>query len=489
MVSLALLLFGDWPWSTDIRVDDATGSSSQNETTFSPFGGGWNDIRTGGWRYGFSGSTDQGETWSANQQHHYTSGVAHDGDPVIGTDRYGRLHEIIMNFDYNYTGHIVHRSSTDMGASWSPFHMVSDGSPAGLKDKPWFTFSVSTDTLYAVYNLIDAYPEGINVSRSTDNGVNWTRQHVSGSTYASMPFVAVDQASNVYVIWLDYYQERYYMAVSTNGGVSYSSPKPGPDCYFNYDNYRAYPVPWIMAGPPGHVYFVWLDERYSTTYEWDVAFSRSTDYGNTWSTPIAINTQLGYGHKCLVPSLALTPQGDLVAVWAQRLSSGNFMLAYAYSQDEGATWHITPSATGRVSDTDFPVSFSQGMQMGDYMTVYADAQYVYALWADDRTTGDYKIYFSKAKITDLIPTSVREEAARRGMGIRQTAGGFLLNLEGRSDVSVEIYDPAGRLVSEVFKGALEPGEHSFTWPSLNQGVYLATIQIGARRTSLKFTAK
>ena len=489
MVGLALLLLADWPWSTDVRVDDASGSTSQNETTFSPFGGGWNDARAGGWRYGFSGSTDQGATWMTNQLHHYTPGVAYDGDPVIGTDRYGRLHQIIMNFAYDYTGHIVHRSSTDMGATWSSWHMVSDGSAAGLKDKPWFTFSVSTDTLYALYNLIDAYPEGIYVSRSTDNGVNWTRQRVSGSTYASMPFVAVDQASNVYAIWLDYYEYRYYMAVSTDGGVSYSSPRPGPYCYFDFDSYRAFPTPWIMAGPAGHVYFTWLDQRYSTTYQWDVAFSRTTDYGNTWTTPIAINTQLGYNHKCLVPSLALTPYGDLVAVWGQRLTSGNFMVAYAYSQDEGTTWQVTPSASGRVSDTDFPVSFDQGMQMGDYMTAYADSDYVYALWADDRTSGDYKIYFSKVLISDLIPTSTREDAAKRELGIKQTAGGFLLTLDGKTDVSVDIYDPAGRFMSEAFRGTLEAGEHAFSWPTLNQGIYLARVQVGDRGTSLKFVAQ
>lgn len=104
-----------------------------------------------------------------------------------------------------------------------------------------------------------------------------------------------------------------------------------------------------------------------------------------------INTLIGYGHKCFVPILALTPYGDLVAVWCQRNPSGNYSVVYAYSQDEGTTWEVTPSATGRVSDTEFPVPFVGDMQMGDYMTAYADSQYVYTLWADDRTSGDYNL--------------------------------------------------------------------------------------------------
>lgn len=183
--------------------------------------------------------------------------MAYDGDPVIGTDRYGNLHEIIMNFAYDYTGHIVHRSSTNMGATWSSWHMVSDGSSTGLKDKPWFAFSPSTDTLYAVYNLIYGSNDGIYVSRSTDNGTIWTRQRVSGSTYGSMSFIAVDWSGNAFAVWLDYYSYRFYVAVSTNGGVSYSSPRGGPYCYFNFQDYcRAFPTPWMMAGPAGHAYLV-----------------------------------------------------------------------------------------------------------------------------------------------------------------------------------------------------------------------------------------
>jgi hypothetical protein len=485
MVGLALLLLADWPWSTDVRVDDATGTSDQNETAFSPYGGGWNDYRTGSWRYGFSGSTDQGATWMTNQQHHYTQ-YSMDCDPVLGTDRLGRLHEIDLNF-YSY-GVLVHRMSTDMGQTWSSWHAVSQNGSTGLSDKPWLAFSPSTDTLYVCYILFYTSQDGAYVCRSTNNGTTWTEQRVSAIGTMSRPFICTDKAGNVFVIWINWNTMDYYMAYSTNGGTSYSTPSLVTHSYYTWDSHRASMIPWIMGGPAGTVYFVWADERYSSSQQYDILFMKTTNYGTNWSTPVAINTLTGRGHKVALPALAVTPYGDLIAVWAQ-YSGGTWSLQYAYSVNGGTTWQITPSATGRISDANWPLSYGQtGMEMGDYLTAYADSQYAYALWADDRT-GEYKIYFSKARLSDLIPTSVREEAAKAEMGIRQIVGGFVLTLSGNQDVSVEIYDPAGRLVSEPFKGTLGAGEHAFAWPSLNQGVYLATVRVGDRMTNLKFAAR
>ncbi|MGB9589577.1 MAG: exo-alpha-sialidase [candidate division WOR-3 bacterium] len=487
MVTFALLLLADWPWITNVRVDDATGATDQNETAFSPFGGGWNDYRTGSWRYGFSGSTDQGATWMTNQMHHYTSGRAHDCDPVIGTDANGRLHEIILNFDYSYNGTCVHRSSTDMGVTWSGFHAVSINGGVGLPDKPWMAFSPTKDTIYACYVLFYGANDGTYAVRSTDGGNTWNGQKISTSGTSSRPFICVDKAGNVYVVWLEWYSKHWYLSYSTNGGTTWSTPRDIGYVTMNPDH-RPSQIPWLMGGSAGTIYMTWPDERYSSTYQYDVLFSRSTDYGTNWTTPVAVNTLTGRGHKAFLPSIALTPYGDLVMVWAQYKGS-QWSVEYAYSLDGGATWQITPGATGRVSDVNFSMGYGQtGMEMGDYMTAYADSDYVYALWADDRT-GDYKIYFSKAFISDLIPTSTREDAARAELGIKQIAGGFVLTLAGNSSVSVEIYDPAGRLVSEAFRGTLEAGDHAFAWPSLNQGVYLSTVQVGDRRTSLKFTAR
>ncbi len=485
MVGLALLLLADWPWSTDVRVDDATGTSSQNETAFSPYGGGWNDYRTGAWRYGFSGSTDQGATWMTNQLHHYTQ-YSMDCDPVLGTDKLGRLHQINLNFSSN--GVLVHRMSTDMGQNWSSWHMVSQNGSSGLSDKPWLAFSVSTDTLYVCYILFYTAQDGAYVCRSTNNGTTWTEKRVSAIGTMSRPFICTDKGGNVFVIWINWNTMDYYMSYSTDGGVNYSTPALVTHSYYSWDSHRASMCPWIMGGPPGTVYFVWADERLSSAQQYDILFMKTTNYGSSWSTPVAINTLTGRGHKIALPALAVTPYGDLIAVWAQ-YASGTWSLQYAYSVNGGTTWEITSGATGRISDANWALSSGGGMEMGDYLTAYADSQYVYALWADDRTAGDYKVYFSKARISDLIPTSSREDAAKAEMGIKQIAGGFVLTLAGNSDVSVEIYDPAGRLVSEAFRGTLEAGEHAFSWPSLNQGVYLATVRVGDRTTSLKFTAR
>ncbi len=479
----AFLLIADWPWSTDVRVDDAT-TGAPNETAFTTFGAGWNDDRGSYYRYGFSSSDDSGETWGPDQLHHYNGAGArdYDCDPVIGVDAYGNLHEIILNYDYSYNGLCVHRVSTDNGNTWSDFHIVSQNNGSGLPDKPWMTFSPSTDTLYAVHVLFYGSDDGTYACRSTNGGTTWTAQKVSTSGTSSRPFICTDQAGNVFVIWLEWYSQKLYLSYSTDGGSTYTSPSFVHDVVMNPDH-RPSQVPWMMGGPPGTLYLTWPDEMYSSQYQYDVVFTKSTDYGATWTTPVAVNTETGRGHKAFLPSIAVTPGGDLIMVWAQ-YQGGNWSLEYAYSVDGGDNWNITTNATGRVSDVDF--SIGDGMEMGDYLTAYADSHYVYALWSDARD-GRSKIYFSKASLEELIPTSARERANQRAMGVSQTRTSAQIDLTEGAMVEARLYDATGRMVRNLFKGELSSGTHEIGLPDdLAPGIYMMKLRVDSRSTSLKF---
>jgi len=365
---------------------------------------------------------------------------------------------------------------------------MSQNGGTGLPDKPWMAFSPSRrDTLYGCYVLFYGSNDGTYAARSFNNGTTWSAQKISSSGTSSRPFICVDSSGAITVVWLEWSSKHWYMSYSTNAGANWSAQKDIGYVTMNPDH-RPSQIPWLMGGAAGVVYMTWPDERFSSSSQYDVVFSKTTNYGTNWTTPIAVNTLTGRGHKAFLPSIAVTPYGDLVMVWAQN-SGSRWSMEYAYSVDKGNTWQVTPTATGRISDTTFAMGYGgTGMEMGDYLTTYADNNYVYALWADDRS-GEYKIYFSKALISDLIPGSAREEADRAAMGITQTATGFLLNLPASSDVSVNLYDESGRLVRALFTGGLSQGTHRFNLPTdIPAGIYMMYVGVGDQRTTLKFLA-
>jgi hypothetical protein len=53
---------------------------------------------------------------------------------------------------------------------------------------------------------------------------------------------------------------------------------------------------------------------------------------------------------------------------------------------------------------------------------------------------------------------------------------FNISLEQKSDLSVKIYDAAGRMVKSMEKIGLESGEHDFHWSTIAAGVYFVSVE-------------
>ena len=121
----------------------------------------------------------------------------------------------------------------------------------------------------------------------------------------------------------------------------------------------------------GAIYAVWQDSRFSGGAHDDIAFSRSTDGGDTWSTPVKVNQ---------------TPT-DAAAFTAKTLENdvGTIAVSYydfrndvngddtldtdhwlAHSHDGGATWNQPES---RLTESSFDMRtapFALGYFVGDY---------------------------------------------------------------------------------------------------------------------------
>ncbi|MFB0509969.1 MAG: sialidase family protein, partial [bacterium] len=419
----------DPPFIPNVAVSNDPGTGNQNETTIGIFGGnyvcgGWNDSRLGVYHVGFAFSTDGGLNWSDDTVMIEPS-YPNDGDPVICIDDSGTVYYFWLSFSPSYVGDIFLTKSYDGGVTWGPFVCVTPNSPTSLDDKPWAT--IDGDNIYVTWYEYGTTSD-LKFTRSTDRGATWsTGVSVGRGGNGTTPFRGTD--STIYVGWG---MQDVKLNKSTDMGRTWQ----GQDTIINV-TWSPGSTPWRVNNIPcfktnndrTKLYVVFADSRLRTG-QLDVFFSKSTNQGETWSTPVKVNdTPSGDTTKQFYPWMAVDPYDRIHVVWHDtREEGGRLAQYYAYSTDLGNTW----SSNYRASDTAVYASTF----IGDYTACAADNYYVYALWCDARTApGNPDIFFSKAmhqqnrdvgvqsivspgqRIPSMIPVNV--EATIKNFGFNQ----------------------------------------------------------------------
>jgi hypothetical protein len=114
-------------------------------------------------------------------------------------------------------------------------------------------------------------------------------------------------------------------------------------------------------------------EPFSGASRADVMFVRSSDGGQTFSTPRRINDDPAHREKWhWLAAMSVAPNGRIDVVWLDTRNAANHtdsQLFYSYSMDGGVTW----SANVAVSQPFNPfVGYPNQAKMGDYMQVVSD---------------------------------------------------------------------------------------------------------------------
>jgi hypothetical protein len=420
----------DPPFIPNVAVSNDPGTGNQNETSMGIFGGnfvcgGWNDNRTGIYHVGYAYSTDGGLNWS-DDTIMIEPTYSEDGDPVICIDDSGTVYYFWLSFNRsNNSGDVFLTKSYDGGATWGPFVCVTPNSPTSLDDKPWAN-------IYGDNILVSWYEYGLTgdlkFTRSTDRGATWsTGVSVGSGGNGTVPFLGTD--STVYVGWG--FQDLK-LNKSTDMGVTWQGQRviipvtwsPGSTPY------RINNIPCFKtSNDRTKLYVVFADSRLGSG-QLDVFFSKSTDAGENWSTPVKVNdTPSGDATRQFYPWMAVDPYDRIHVVWHDSRAPGNALAQYySYSTDFGQTW----SDNIRASDTAVVASTF----IGDYTACAADSYHVYALWCDGRTApSNPDVFFTKAmhqqnrdvgvamilspfaRIPSGIPVNV--EAAFRNFGLNQ----------------------------------------------------------------------
>jgi BNR repeat-like domain len=227
-------------------------------------------------------------------------------------------------------------------------YMVSGPGPGSPGDTPWTAPQVSVSVNHGrTFSRRTTLP----VSRSTNDPYgNW----------GDREFIAVGPDGAVYVTW-DYGPSASEVKlICTHGGsCSFSAGDFNAVVQKSTDGGRTWTMPAVISPgyPLGGVFSApivvepdgTLDVLYmqSPTDPSTLAlspggeyFTRSTDGGATWSTPVAVDPQAGtlsLEEWWIDGSLALDPAGNLYAAWDTQ-SGGRDVAWLAWSSDGGQSW-------------------------------------------------------------------------------------------------------------------------------------------------------
>ncbi len=343
-------------------------------------------------------STDGGRTWS-NERLKSSSGVY--GDPMTIIDKKGKIFYAHLSNprekENDWLDRIVVQSSDD-GVQFS------DGtSPKGNRnkdqDKHWLCVNPLDNSLLMTWTEFDEYASKksndksrIMFSTSYDQAATWSDampiSEYEGdcidddkTTEGAVPAVGIDGTN--YVVWS--YDNKIYLDVSKDKGKTWLSKdrhiadQPGGWSFDIPGIGRANGMPVIKIDHSksknhGHIYVSWSDQRNGTN-DTDIWLIKSTDNGNSWSSPKRVNDDAKGSQQFFSWMDIDQSNGHIYWVFYDRRNYKNTStdVFIAYSQDGG-----NKIVNQKISDSPFipdPEVF-----FGDYNDISAVNGVVRPIW-------------------------------------------------------------------------------------------------------------
>lgn len=302
-------------------------------------------------RYGSNGavtavSDDYGKTWQRSENLPAFSRcnggtAANGGDYDVTTDNWVTVTPsgaaVAASFSLSRAGDvtaILVSRSADGGKHWdAPVTLQRDDNPRFFNDRPTVTADpYHPGVVYAVWDRIDSTDAGwvqpVYLAKSTDDGRTWTTSKVydvpNNSGVIGTQLVPLADGTLLIGMHHETDTEGATQVIrSTDGGKTWSAPTlnvpaplavgpriPDPDN--SGDPIRNASLP-LLAAQPGTkvVNAVWQSQESDGTFH--VAYSRSTDSGKTWSSPVRVDkTPTG---SAAVPVVAASRTGTVAVTY------------------------------------------------------------------------------------------------------------------------------------------------------------------------------
>ncbi len=370
---------------------------------------------------GFSVTHDGGLTWTRALIPKLT--MASGGtylratDPVAGIDLSGR---VFLNTEGTTTpdfadGTILVSRSTDGGATFeTPFVVYRPPNGNIFPDKPWMAINTFSGTATAGRIVVTWTQFGTTAASpifrafSDDHGVTWSPavpiHAATTSAQGSQPVFLRD--GRLAIVYWNFSgsgftgddapapgPEEIEMVLSNDGGVTFGAPTPVAGVA-RYDQPNIRNGVFLPSATTdrinGHLSLVY--QGLDTTGLPRIFFSKSTNAGTTWTTPIAITDNPGTG--VFNAALAASPDGQRLTAsfYDQRDNAAgdttHCNLYFAQSLDSGATWAPNLRLTSKTTDATLAPLTDQGYMLGDYLGIAESTNPnvpAVPVWVDTRT--------------------------------------------------------------------------------------------------------
>ncbi len=299
-------------------------------------------------------------------------------NPQVTTDGVGNWVAVWESFDslggtIGEDRDILFSRSSDAGQTWTDPAALN--SYATIDDESFnldFVPQVTTDGLgnwiavwESTFNLGDAIGTDTDIlfARSTDAGETWTDAaplHANADSDVApdyAPQVTTDGLGNWVAVWET--NGDILVSRSTNAGNTWDSPSR-----LTTDVDLAFDVsPQVTTDGKGNWVAVWVTFGEETLGEdEDILVSRSTNAGQTWTTPIALNSNaLSDFGADRAPQVTTDGEGNWVAAWFSTESLGGTIgedwdILVSRSTNLGNTWTAPePLNSNAASDSPFPI--------------------------------------------------------------------------------------------------------------------------------------
>ena len=348
------------------------------------------NFRQAGWAY----TRDGGQTWTfpgVIEPGHFRS------DPVLDYDANGNLYFNSLTNEGGYQCKVF--KSTDGGMTWDA------GVYAWGGDKQWMvidrTGGPGHGHIYACWNLVYSICSG-DFTRSTNGGQSFEPcSNMALSPYWGTLAVGPDGTLYVCGVGIEFARSRNAQyagqtvtwdlskTVNLGGSVTFGGgPNPG----------GLLGQVWIAvdhsSGPThGNIYLLASVDP-SGPDPLDVMFARSTDGGQTWSTPIRVNDDpVGTNAWQWFGTMAVAPNGRIDAVWLDtRNNPGGYLsqLFYSFSEDGGLSWSENEALSPPFNPH---VGWPQQNKLGDYFHMISENGGVRLAWANT-LNGEQDVYYT-----------------------------------------------------------------------------------------------
>lgn len=350
-------------------------------------------------------SLDGGTTWTGT---YLGAGGNNDGDPAACINLTGRY----------FVGYITSGGdqgvsySDDQGGTWTSVVANPDGTSFNILDKNHLWVDISPSSPYQG-NIYDAWmhtDSQIHICRSITNGTSYESDiSISNGTNAGSHNQGVNIKTGpngeVYCAWAVYDswpsdEKAIGFAKSLDGGVTWT---PAVRALNNIkgirntgsltQNQRSNSFPSMACdlsnGPNrGALYVVWTNigvPGTNTGPGCDAYLIKSTDGGNTWSTPMRINQNVADGKDHYFPWVTCDQANGYVSVVfydGRNVPSNQAETYVAYSTDGANTF--TDMKVSDVAFTPSPIPNMATGYMGDYLGITAYGGRIYPTWTDNR---------------------------------------------------------------------------------------------------------